>query len=88
MFGQIKKGDSAKLLALDAVHANIMLADSNLNITYINPAVRELLQDAEADMRKELPRFSVATLIGSNIDVFHNVHRLPSGTPPLRASSS
>jgi methyl-accepting chemotaxis protein len=71
MFGQIKKGDSAKLLALDAVHANIMLADSNLNITYINPAVRELLQDAEADMRKELPRFSVATLIGSNIDVFH-----------------
>jgi len=71
MFGQINKATSTKLLALDAIGANIMLADADLNITYINPAVRSLLQDAEADMRKELPRFSVATLIGSNIDVFH-----------------
>jgi methyl-accepting chemotaxis protein len=48
-----------------------MLADPNLNITYLNPAVRDLLREAEADLRKELPRFSVSTLIGSNIDVFH-----------------
>jgi methyl-accepting chemotaxis protein len=71
MFGQAAKSASTKVLALDALRANIMLADTNLNITYLNPAVRELLQDAEADLRKEMPRFSVSTLIGSNIDVFH-----------------
>ena len=61
----------AKLNALDALRANIMLADPDLNIMYMNPAVAELLRDAEADLKKELPRFSVDTLIGSNIDVFH-----------------
>jgi len=71
MFGQIAKNASTRILALDALRANIMLADPNLNITYLNPAVKELLQEAEADLRKELPRFSVSTLIGSNIDVFH-----------------
>ena len=30
-----------------------------------------LMQEAEEELKKELPRFSVATLIGSNIDVFH-----------------
>jgi methyl-accepting chemotaxis protein len=57
-------------LALEAVRANIMLADSRLNITYLNPAIRELLQGAEADFSKELPGLSVSTLIGSNISVF------------------
>jgi methyl-accepting chemotaxis protein len=37
----------------------------------MNPAVIELLKEAETDLKKELPKFSVATLIGSNIDVFH-----------------
>jgi methyl-accepting chemotaxis protein len=71
MFGQGAKGASSKLLAIDAVTANIMLADNDLNITYLNPAVRNLMLDVEADLKKELPRFSVSTLIGSNIDVFH-----------------
>jgi PAS domain S-box-containing protein len=29
------------------------------------------MKDAETDLKKDLPRFSVATLIGSNIDIFH-----------------
>ncbi|MFN4205517.1 MAG: methyl-accepting chemotaxis protein [Agrobacterium albertimagni] len=62
---------AAKILALDALQANVMVADANLNITYMNPAVMELLKEAEADLKKELPKFSVASLIGSNIDVFH-----------------
>ena len=61
----------AKTLALDALQANVMVADANLNITYMNPAVMELLKEAEADLKKELPQFSVSSLIGSNIDVFH-----------------
>jgi len=61
----------AKITALGALRANVMIADTELKITYMNPAVMELMQEAEADLKKELPRFSVATLIGSNIDVFH-----------------
>jgi methyl-accepting chemotaxis protein len=48
-----------------------MIADVNLNIRYMNDAVRELLQEAESDLKKELPRFDFAKLIGSNIDIFH-----------------
>ncbi|KQW32296.1 chemotaxis protein [Rhizobium sp. Root274] len=62
---------AAKTLALEALQANVMVADAKLNITYMNPAVIELLKEAEADLKKELPKFSVASLIGSNIDVFH-----------------
>ncbi|MEN9896147.1 MAG: hypothetical protein RIR97_1999 [Pseudomonadota bacterium] len=61
----------AKMQALDSVEANIMVADQSLTITYMNPAVIGLLRKAEADLKKELPRFNVDTLIGSNIDVFH-----------------
>ncbi|WP_245413619.1 methyl-accepting chemotaxis protein [Mangrovicella endophytica] len=48
-----------------------MLADSSLHITYLNPALEALLREAESELKTELPRFSVSTLIGSNIDVFH-----------------
>jgi methyl-accepting chemotaxis protein len=67
----VNHAKSAKLQALDALQANIMIADANLNITYINGAVRELLRDAESDLKKELPRFDMSTLLGSNIDIFH-----------------
>jgi methyl-accepting chemotaxis protein len=37
----------------------------------MNKAVMALLTEAESDIQKDLPRFGVAKLIGSNIDVFH-----------------
>ena len=61
----------AKILALDALCANIMIADAKLNIVYMNQAVTDLLREAESDLKKELPNFSMASLIGSNIDIFH-----------------
>ena len=64
-------GDKTKVLALDALFANVMLADAKLNITYMNKGLTRLMQDAEADLKQELPRFSVSALIGANIDVFH-----------------
>ncbi len=69
MFNSSK--DSAKLGALDNISANIMIADVKLNIIYMNPATQDLMKEAEDDLKKELPRFNVATLIGSNIDIFH-----------------
>jgi PAS domain S-box-containing protein len=58
-------------MALDAVQAKIMIADRDLNIVYMNRAVTALLGEAEAELKRDLPRFSMGTLVGSNIDVFH-----------------
>ncbi len=73
MFGFTKKSNSdfSKTSAIHALQSNVMIADKDLNIIYINLAVSALLKEAEDDIRKELPRFSVASLVGSNIDVFH-----------------
>ncbi len=64
-------GELAKSIATDLLGASVMIADADLTITYMNRAVIGLLKEAESDIQKDLPRFSVATLIGSNIDVFH-----------------
>ncbi|MGL4251830.1 MAG: methyl-accepting chemotaxis protein [Aeromonas sp.] len=57
--------------ALDGASTNVMIADTDLNIVYMNEAVREMLSLAESDIRKELHHFSSANLIGANIDSFH-----------------
>jgi methyl-accepting chemotaxis protein len=67
-----KKSDLVKSLATDALlTANVMVSDADLNIVYMNASVISLLKEAESDIRKDLPKFNVATLIGTNIDVFH-----------------
>jgi len=71
MFGLSSALDKAKLNAIDMISANIMIADAKLNIMYMNPAIKGLLNEAESDLKKELPRFDMSTLIGSNIDIFH-----------------
>ncbi|MDR3449172.1 MAG: methyl-accepting chemotaxis protein [Alphaproteobacteria bacterium] len=58
-------------LALDTCTANVMMADAQFNISYINEALTGFLDEAEKDIQKDLPRFSVKSLIGSNIDIFH-----------------
>ncbi|TAU79289.1 methyl-accepting chemotaxis protein [Rhizobium leguminosarum] len=57
--------------SLESITANIMIADADLNILYMNEAVTALLKEAETDLKKELPRFDFARLVGSNIDIFH-----------------
>src|SRR5260221_7093742 len=69
--GRSHGNDLAKSLATDSLGANVMVADASLTIVYMNRAVTEFLTEAESDIQKDLPRFKVATLIGSNIDVFH-----------------
>lgn len=69
--GRGRSAELVKSLATVAITANVMVADASLTIRYMNRSVTELLKAAEADIRRDLPRFSVATLIGSNIDVFH-----------------
>jgi len=57
--------------ALDNVSANVMIADNDLDIIYMNRTVSEMLGRAEADIRKQLPNFNASRLMGANIDVFH-----------------
>jgi methyl-accepting chemotaxis protein len=71
MFRRTNNSDALTLLAAKAIKANVMIADTDLNIVYLNDAVKALLRGAEADLKKDLPKFSVDTLIGTNIDIFH-----------------
>jgi methyl-accepting chemotaxis protein len=58
-------------IGLDNVSTAVMIADNNRNIIYVNKSVVDLLNKAEADIRKQLPNFTAANLVGTNIDVFH-----------------
>jgi methyl-accepting chemotaxis protein len=71
MLGRKKNFDPLTLIAAKAMSANLMLADEDLNIVYMNEAVAGLLREAEADLKKELPQFSLSRLLGTNIDIFH-----------------
>lgn len=79
-------GDMARALAEfreEAVHAfgarsgmerasaNIMMADNDLNITFMNESQEKMLRKAEADLKTVLPNFDVNNLMGQNIDIFH-----------------
>lgn len=57
--------------ALDVCQANVMMADLDMSIIYINHSLERMLKINENDIRKQLPNFSVDKLIGTNVDVFH-----------------
>lgn len=57
--------------ALDVAATNMMVADADYNIIYTNASLNEMLRAAEADIRKDLPRFDASRVLGSNIDEFH-----------------
>ena len=57
--------------ALDKCTTNVMIADVDLNIIYMNETVTAMMQRNEAELRKSLPQFDARTLIGRNIDLFH-----------------
>jgi len=58
-------------IALDGITSNVMVADNERNIIYLNPAVLAMMQHAESDIRKALPKFDSSKLLGANMDVFH-----------------
>mgnify|MGYP003385141104 CR=1 FL=1 len=57
--------------ALDNVTSNVMMADAKRNIVYMNKSILAMLTNAESDIRRVLPNFSVSKLQGTNIDAFH-----------------
>ena len=57
--------------ALDKCTTNVMIADANNHIVYMNETVTAMMQRNEGELRKSLPNFSANKLIGELIDVFH-----------------
>ncbi len=57
--------------AVDGAQANFMICDADLNITYCNPAVVNLMRAHQNELRQVWPGFDADKLIGSNIDAFH-----------------
>ena len=69
---KIDSMEGARLkLALDTSSANVMMADENFNINYINESLIKFLGESEKEIQKDLPRFNMRSLLGSNIDIFH-----------------
>jgi methyl-accepting chemotaxis protein len=57
--------------ALDSSASAVMLTDPDGNILFVNRSATRLFAGIESDLRKDLPQFSAANLVGSNFDVFH-----------------
>ena len=57
--------------ALDNSSTNVMVADADNNIIYVNDALVDTFGNIEEAVQSELPGFSTSELIGVNIDKFH-----------------
>jgi methyl-accepting chemotaxis protein len=57
--------------ALDKCTTNVMIANAECEIAYMNESVAEMLVRNESDLRKVLPQFDARKLVGANIDMFH-----------------
>ena len=57
--------------AIKGAQTALMMCDNDLNITYVNPAVVELLRYRQDKLRKFFPGFNADNLVGQNIDQFH-----------------
>ena len=58
--------------ALDNVSANVLMADAENRVIYLNRSVQKMFQGIAAQLRRALPNFDPEKLMGSNIDAFHN----------------
>ncbi len=58
-------------LALDRTMGNVMLADENNIIIYMNESVLNMMRAAEAEIRKSIPGFSAEGILGQSFDRFH-----------------
>ena len=57
--------------ALDNVSTNVMVADADRNIVYLNRSLEHMFVRLERQLKEELPHFDARTLVGTNMDGFH-----------------
>lgn len=57
--------------AMNAASTNLMVADADFNIISINTSLATMFKHNEARLKAQLPSFSAASVVGSNMDIFH-----------------
>nr|WP_310734353.1 methyl-accepting chemotaxis protein [Ideonella livida] len=57
--------------ALDTCSTNVMIADADSRIVYLNQSVVEMLRRNEAALRQSLPHFDARQVLGQSFDQFH-----------------
>ncbi len=57
--------------ALDTCSTNVMIADAEANIIYLNDSVSQMLRHREASLRTALPGFDAGKVMGQSFDNFH-----------------
>lgn len=68
-----QRGDENTRLrkALEYSSANVMVANEHNDIVFLNRSAHQLFDGTESEIRKRVPRFKADTVLGSNIDIFH-----------------
>jgi methyl-accepting chemotaxis protein len=66
-------------VALDRIGAGAMLVDPEGTITYVNEFANSIFCTQALEIRKELPRFDAAQLLGASFDMFDNAASLRHG---------
>lgn len=57
--------------SVDNAMTSIMMIDRDFIVTYVNKSTNDMLAKYESVIRETFPGFSVASLVGTNIDTFH-----------------
>lgn len=68
----VRSLESTRILqALNATSTNVMIADAERTIVYMNRSVEKMLRGVEQELQVVLPHFKVDTIVGSKMDIFH-----------------
>jgi len=57
--------------ALDTCSTNVMIADADANVIYLNNSVSQMLRQRESELRNALPGFDASKVLGQSFDNFH-----------------
>ncbi len=58
-------------VALDNVSTNIMMADTDFKIIYMNKSIVQMFERATVDIRKDIGMFDVRQIVGDSMDRYH-----------------
>ncbi|MFD1121264.1 methyl-accepting chemotaxis protein [Methylophilus flavus] len=68
----IKSAEAFRIqTTLDSASTNMMMADNDGIIRYMNASTERLMRSSESNFRQALPNFDASKIIGQNFDVFH-----------------
>lgn len=56
--------------ALDTVEGNVMIADTEHNIIYINDSMQPFFENAQAELQRSIPQFNARSIIGKPVSMF------------------